>query len=237
MLSEVGPQPEKIRNLFSSISNTYDLANDVITGGRARSWRKDVVKWSGAFEGHHVLDCASGTGDLALEFKNIVTESGRVVASDFCAEMLEKVKPKAVAKGLVVETVLADAEQLPFSDRSFDICSISYGIRNVSRPLLALSEMARVVKKNGVVVILETGQIQTPVLGSAMRFYFRNVVPRLGGWVSGNRQAYEYLNQSSSAFPCREEFLDLMKQTGKFAKLEYKSLMGGASYMYRGLVI
>ena len=230
------PNPEYTRKLFGSISTTYDKANDVITFGMAHSWRKKLVEWSGVKPGECVLDCATGTGDLALEFKRAVEENGQVIGTDFCKEMLELAPEKAAKAGLEVEFELANVMNLQFKDNSFDATSIAYGIRNVSNPIKALSEMARVTKKDGVVMILETGETQTPLLKNAIQLYFKHVVPRLGGLVSGNRQAYEYLNQSSSAFPCKEDFLTLMQKTKKFKRLEYKSLMGGASYIYKGTV-
>ncbi|MCB9025852.1 MAG: ubiquinone/menaquinone biosynthesis methyltransferase [Bdellovibrionaceae bacterium] len=228
--------PAEIKNLFANISNTYDLANDVITFGKAHSWRKKLVQWSEASRGNDVLDCASGTSDLALEFKKVVGEKGRVVSSDFCPEMLEIGKQKATKADLNIEFQVGDAMQLSFTDKEFDITSIAYGIRNVKDPLKAISEMARVTKSDGFVLILETGEISTPLIGSAIQVYFKYVVPRLGGWVSGQRQAYEYLNESSLSFPCREDFLAIMEKTKKFKKLEYKTLMGGASYIYKGTV-
>lgn len=230
------PNPEYIKDLFGSISSTYDKANDVITFGMAHSWRKKLVEWSGAKSSDRVLDCATGTGDLAIEFKKIVTETGYVIGTDFCPEMLEKAPLKAEIENLDIDFELADAMSLTYKDDTFDITSIAYGIRNVSNPIKALSEMARVTKKEGVVMILETGETQTPLLKGAMGLYFKHIVPRLGGLVSGNREAYEYLNKSSSSFPCKDDFLELMRKTKKFKRLEYKSLMGGASYIYKGTV-
>jgi demethylmenaquinone methyltransferase/2-methoxy-6-polyprenyl-1,4-benzoquinol methylase len=233
-LNRQGPDPEQIRDLFSSIAKGYDRANDVITFGLARSWRKQVVRWSGVKPGNKVLDCATGTGDLALDFKEAVGPSGEVTGSDFCAEMLELAPAKARRRGLDVKFEIADAMSLPYPDKYFDVVSIAYGIRNVADPVKALSEMARVCKPGGRVMILETGDTQMPLLHSAVQFYFKRVVPRLGGWVTGRPQAYEYLNQSSLRFPSRDRFIELMKQAGKFAQCEYRSLMGGASFIYRG---
>lgn len=232
--SSRGPDPEQIRNLFSSIAKGYDRANDVITFGLARSWRRQVVKWSGAKPGDRILDCATGTGDLALDFKPAVGPKGEVLGTDFCAEMLELAPAKAKARGLDVKFEIADAMTLPYADDTFDVVSIAYGIRNVADPVKALGEMARVCKPGGRVMILETGDTQMPVLHSAVQFYFKNIVPRLGGWVTGRPKAYEYLNKSSLSFPSRERFIELMKRTGKFRSCEFKSLMGGASFIYRG---
>ncbi len=226
-----GPKADEIKNLFTSVAHGYDRANDVMTMGLARLWRRKVVRWSGAREGQSVLDCATGTGDLAFEFKRAVG-NGKVIGTDFCPAMLEHAPKKGAASGLPVEFRTADAMNLPFPDATFDICSIAYGIRNVENPARALSEMARVVKRGGYVMVLETGSAIFPLFD----LYFRYVVPRLGGWVTGRREAYEYLNRSSSQFPCQSEFLRLMEGTGRYDRLEDDSLMGGASFVYRGRV-
>lgn len=229
-----GPDPQKIQDLFSSIAMGYDRANDWITFGLAHSWRKTLVRASGAKSGDHILDCATGTGDLAIEFKKTVGHKGQVIGTDFCAEMLALAPQKAKAKGLDIQFEIADAMKLPYADNTFDVVSIAYGIRNVADPVQALREMARVCKPNGRVMVLETGDAQWPLIQKAVQLYFKTVVPRVGGWVTGRPQAYEYLNQSSLKFPSRERFIQLMNSTGCFYKLSYRSLMGGASFIYRG---
>jgi demethylmenaquinone methyltransferase/2-methoxy-6-polyprenyl-1,4-benzoquinol methylase len=231
-----GPQPEEIQSIFSAVADGYDKANDAMTFGLARRWRRQLVNWSGVRAGQTVLDCATGTGDLALEFKKVVGHGGRVVGTDFCREMLSKAPPKAAQLGLEVDFQWADAMNLPFTDASFDVASIAYGIRNVRDPQRALSEMARVVKPGGHVMVLETGDSANSVLKRAFDFYFQKVVPRIGGWVTGKRFAYEYLNRSSRGFPSRDRFVQIMNATGRFAECECRVLMGGASYLYRGTV-
>jgi demethylmenaquinone methyltransferase / 2-methoxy-6-polyprenyl-1,4-benzoquinol methylase len=229
-----GPQPEFIKDLFSSISGSYDKANDVITLGLARNWRKNVVHWSGASEGQRVLDCATGTGDLAIEFKKAVGQTGKVIGCDFCADMLKVAPAKAKRENVNVIFELGDVTALNYPDEEFDISSIAYGIRNVRDPVRALKEMARVIKPGCYVMVLETGETDTPVIKRMVNFYFEHVVPRLGGWVSGRREAYEYLQNSSRSFPSGEDFLELMRSTGVFSQVECRKLMGGASYIYRG---
>lgn len=230
----VGQEPKFIKNLFSEVAGTYDRANDVMTMGLARLWRRELVNWSGASEGQLVIDCATGTGDLAIEFKKAVG-SGIVLGTDFCEEMLKHAPAKALSAGLDIDFEIADAMNLKYPDSSFDISSIAYGIRNVADPVKALSEMARVVKPGGVVMVLETGDVQTPVLKPLMKLYFKHMVPLLGGMVSGKKWAYQYLNKSSQSFPSGEEFLKLMRSTGYFSVCQYRSLMGGASYIYKAV--
>lgn len=230
------PNPETIRHMFSKVAANYDKANSVLSVGIHHLWRKKLVKWSGAKAGQAVLDCATGTGDLAIEFKKAVGQNGKVVGTDFCAEMLIPAPGKAKAAGLDIEFAQADVTQLSYADASFDISSISFGIRNVGDPVKGLSELARVVKPGGYVMVLEFGQVDLPVFGPLYNFYSNKVLPTIGGWVTGQKDAYEYLQKSSAAFPCREDFVALMKQTGRIDKVEYKSLTGGIAYIYKGQV-
>jgi len=231
-----GPKSEEIKHLFASVAQGYDKANDAMTLGLAHLWRRKLVVWSEAKPGDQVLDCATGTGDLALEFKRVVGASGRVIGTDFCQEMLELAPPKAQKAGLDIDFQIADAMKLPFADKQFDVCSIAYGIRNVSDPEKALSEMARVVRPGGRVMILETGDSPDHALRPFFDFYFRKVIPRVGGWMTGKRFAYEYLNNSSRGFPSRERFVELMQATGRFESCDFRVLFGGASFLYRGIV-
>lgn len=229
------PNPEKIHNMFSKVAARYDLANTVLSVGVHHLWRKKLVRFSSAKLGDSVLDCATGTGDLAIEFACTVGPSGRVVGTDFCADMLASAPKKALSKNLKIQFETADVMNLQYPDQSFDIASISFGIRNVADPVRALQEMARVVKPGGKVVVLEFGQATIPGFSQAYRFYSEQVLPIIGGLVTGQRQAYQYLQKSSAHFPCREEFLDLMKKTGAFSEMKYESLTGGIAYLYLGV--
>jgi demethylmenaquinone methyltransferase/2-methoxy-6-polyprenyl-1,4-benzoquinol methylase len=228
--------PEKIRQMFSKVAPNYDRANSVLSGGVHHLWRKKLVKISGAKPGQAVLDCATGTGDLALEFKRAVGPTGRVVGTDFCAEMLASAPAKSAQMGLQVEWSQADAMNLQFKDNEFDFTSISFGIRNVADPEKALKEMARVTKPGGSVLVLEFGQVEIPCFSQLYNFYSQKVLPIIGGFVTGQQQAYKYLQESSAEFPCRGEFLKLMEQTGSLEETKYWSLTGGIAYIYKGVV-
>lgn len=224
---------EFVKNLFGDISETYDTANDVITFGMARLWRKKLVSLSEAKAGDKILDCATGTGDLALAFKRVVGETGQVIGSDFCPGMLAVAPDKAKKFNLDVTFELGDVLNLKYANQEFDICSIAYGIRNVANVAKALQEMARVTKPGGYVMILETGEIENPVLRKGIRFYFEKFVPKLGGWVSGKPEAYEYLQVSSGQFPSKEDFCLVLDAVKCFSEVSCTTLMGGASYIYK----
>lgn len=226
---------EAVHTMFSDIAPRYDLANSILSLGVHHAWRSLTVKESGARPGGHVLDCATGTGDLALAFKRAVGPTGRVVGTDFNADMLSFAPAKAKRKGLNVEFEVADAMKLPYADATFDVASISFGIRNVDVPAVALGEMARVVRPGGRVVVLEFGQ-PNGLMGLTYRWYSKNIIPFIGGLVTGHREAYEYLPKTAAAFPCREEFLELMKSTGRLVDCRYRSLTGGIAFLYVGTV-
>tara|TARA_B100001248_G_scaffold261746_1_gene254039 strand:+ start:45281 stop:45985 length:705 start_codon:yes stop_codon:yes gene_type:complete len=227
-----GPEREKIRSMFDEIAGSYDKANDVMSLGIHHIWRQKLVNFSGAELGQDVLDCATGTGDLAIAFKKAVGQ-GRVVGTDFSSGMLEPAPNKAKKLGLEIEFSVADVMDLPFAENEFDIASISFGIRNVQDPVQAMSELARVVKPGGKVMILEFGQPKIPVFSQAFQFYSKNVLPKIGGWLSGKTSAYEYLENSSAKFPCREDFLAMASKAYPFAKMQYIPVSGGIAYIYK----
>ena len=225
----------EVREMFSTIAPRYDVTNQVLSLGVHRSWRAVAVKASGATAGSAVLDCATGTGDLALAFKRAVGESGRVRGTDFCKEMLGPAPAKAAAAGLQVDFEVADALALPYPDGTYDVASISFGIRNVDDPRACLREMARVVKPGGRVVVLEFGQ-PGGIFGAVFRFYSRHVIPLIGGMLTGNRAAYEYLPRTSAAFPAGDNFLALMEAAGAFSERRAIPLTFGTAYVYVGTV-
>jgi demethylmenaquinone methyltransferase/2-methoxy-6-polyprenyl-1,4-benzoquinol methylase len=225
----------EVRQMFSSIATRYDVTNEVLSFGIHRLWRRAAVRYSGAKPGDSILDCATGTGDLALVFKRKVGASGRVVGTDFCPEMLQSAPAKAQKEGLAVEFQVADAMALPFADDTFDVASIAFGIRNVDDPVKCLKEMARVVKPGGRVVVLEFGQPQG-AFGSLFRFYSKTIMPAIGGLLTGNRAAYEYLPRTAAAFPAGEKFLGLMDQAGAYRERVANPMTFGTSYVYVGTV-
>ena len=216
--------------MFASIARRYDRANTVLSGGVHHLWRRKAVRLSGARRGDAVLDCATGTGDLAIAFAHAVGSEGRVVGTDFVAEMLTVARVKAPA----ITFEVADVTNLPYGDASFDVASISFGIRNVGDPEKGIAEMSRVLRPGGRVVVLEFGQPRSRAFGALYDFYRRNVLPRIGGIVTGDQNAYEYLERSASRFPCGDDFVALMKRSADFDSVEYVPLTFGIAYLYIG---
>jgi len=226
---------EKVRNMFADIAGDYDRINSILSFGVHNAWRKKTVLESGASPGDDVLDCATGTGDLALEFKKTVGKDGYVLGTDFCKEMIEYAPAKAREKNMDVDFQVADAMNLPFPDNRFDISSIAFGIRNVDDPVVCLQEMARVVKPKGKVVILEFGQ-PTGFIRFPYQLYSKHIMPAIGGWLSGNREAYTYLPETSAAFASGESFLELMSEANVFDSKKAVKCTGGIAYIYVGSV-
>ena len=220
----------KVKNIFSSIAHRYDLANSLLTFGMDSSWRKKVVRFSQVSKDSCVLDCATGTGKLAFEFLNHLGEQGKAVGVDFCEDMLNQIQKKDAR----VSFQKADILNLPFSDKTFDVTSIAYGLRNLSDMEKGIKEMARVTKK--FLMILETGAPSNIFLRPLIRLYTSLVVPLLGGLVTGNFSAYRYLNSSSKNFPSDQEMILLLKQTNCFKNVECFPLLGGASFIYKAEV-
>lgn len=230
MTNYTGPDPNRIRSMFASISARYDRTNTVLSGGVHHLWRKRAVRAAGVRPGDAVLDCASGTGDLAIAFKKAVGEEGRVVGTDFVPEMLEIARTKSPG----VEFEVADVTGLPYADGTFDVSSISFGIRNVSDPGKGIAELARVVKPGGRVIVLEFGQPRGRAFGALYRFYNRHILPRLGGLLTGDRAAYTYLQTSASRFPSGDDFVKLMHESARFSSIECRPLTFGIAWLYVG---
>lgn len=222
--------------MFASVARSYDRANQVLSLGLHHRWRRAAVRLGGAGPGDRVLDCATGTGDLAIEFRRAVGPTGDVVGADFCDEMLALAPAKAERAGAPVRFETADLLALPYAGGSFDVVSVAFGIRNVEDPVRGLREMARVARPGGRVVVLEFGQPGGALFGPLYRWYSRAVLPRVGGWISGRRSAYEYLERTSSSFPAGAAFTCLMRSTGVFDDVREHALTGGVAYVYVGRV-
>lgn len=223
----------EVRAMFDRIAPRYDLLNRTMTAGLDGRWRRAAAAAADLAAGDSALDCCTGTGDLAFELASRVTGSGRVVGLDFAEEMLVRARAKAAARGAAVEFVQGDALALPFETGAFDAATVAFGIRNVSDLDAGLSEMARVVRPGGRVVILE---ITTP--RRLRRFYevwFDRVVPRLGRVLGRDGDAYAYLPASVRRFPEPPELAARMSAAG-LTDIRWRPLAGGIVALHHGRV-
>ena len=222
--------PRSIQTMFAAISSRYDLTNAILSLGTHHLWKRKLIEASGLFPGARILDCATGTGDLAFAFEAKSRGKAQIIGTDFCEEMLKEARKKATQRNSSVYFEWADATELPYSDDSFDIASISFGIRNTSDPKKVLSELSRVVQPGGKVLVLEFGQPSSPTLNWIFGLYAEHILPRLGGWITGKPEAYAYLRHSSCEFPCGKKFLELA--THAYSHIQSKKLYGGIAYLY-----
>jgi demethylmenaquinone methyltransferase/2-methoxy-6-polyprenyl-1,4-benzoquinol methylase len=217
--------------MFAAIAQHYDRLNSVLSFGLHHRWRWQAVRCSGIRPGAHVLDLCSGTADLALGFARHLHGEGYVIATDFCHAMLVRGVHKAIRQQAALVFALADAQRLPFCDTSFDCVSVAFGLRNVDCLALALCEMYRVLRPGGVALVLEFGQPQGMVFGPVYRWYARHILPCLGGWVSGHRDAYTYLPRTAAVFPAGARFVSEVTAQG-FTNVQAQPLTGGVVYLY-----
>jgi demethylmenaquinone methyltransferase/2-methoxy-6-polyprenyl-1,4-benzoquinol methylase len=220
---------EYIRKMFAGISPRYDLLNHLLSMGRDRYWRRFAVS---KLPSGYILDVCSGTGDVAIEVSN--KNKNQVIASDFCDEMLQLCEKKIKKQNIGnIRCIQSDAENLSFKDGTFDGAIVAFGIRNVADIKKSLSEMNRVVKKGGKVVILEFSQPGNKIFRSVYYLYFHKILPLAGAIISKKEGAYSYLPSSVMAFPERDEFVRLMKGAG-LSEIVFYDLTFGIVTVYAG---
>jgi demethylmenaquinone methyltransferase / 2-methoxy-6-polyprenyl-1,4-benzoquinol methylase len=224
---------EFVREMFDSVAEKYDLLNHVLSMGIDVVWRKRATKLLKLVKGDSHLDLACGTGDFAIEvFK---TYQVPVIASDFSNEMLKhadiKFKNKFNSENLT--TKWADAEDLPFDDNSFTGVTIGFGIRNFGDKEKSLTEIFRVLKKSGRLVILEFSTIRTPIIGKIFELYFKYILPRIASLFTANKKAYTYLPDSVDTFPDQNSFCKMIELAG-FQKVHYKNYHFGIASVFYG---
>jgi len=212
--------------MFDGVAKNYDKANDLLSFGSARIWRKKVAKLVNSQPGQNILDLAAGTGSSSIAF---LREGVKVVAADFSTGMLEEGKKRHPE----LEFVFADASSLPFADQEFDTVTISFGIRNVEKTEVALSEMLRVLKPGGKLVVCEFSRIPNKLLHTLYRFYLRNILPTLSAVVSKTPEAYSYLAESIDAWPSQQELVKIIELAG-FESVSYLNQTFGIVAIHSG---
>lgn len=222
----------RVRAVFDSVAPRYDLMNDLMSAGLHRVWKAFTVAISGARTGDRVLDVAAGTGDLSRAFARRVGPTGVVVMSDINGAMLRAGRDRLIDAGVLVPSVLCDAEKLPFADATFDLVSVAFGLRNMTHKDIALREMRRVLRPGGKLLVLEFSRPWEPLRG-AYDLYSFQVLPRLGKLVAGDAQSYQYLAESIRMHPDQQTLAQMMRDAG-FGHVDWHNLSAGIVALHIG---
>ncbi len=234
---ETIPEAEKagrVQDVFTSVASRYDLMNDLMSAGIHRAWKASMVDWLAPRNGQRLIDVAGGTGDIALRFLRRAPMASAVVC-DMNEGMLASGRRRAKAKRLAdrLDWVVGDAMALPFDDGSFDLCTIGFGIRNVTRPTVALDEAFRVLRTGGRLMILEFSHVRHSGLRALYDAYSFNVIPAMGRLIVNDRASYRYLVESIRRFPDQDSFADMIRTAG-FDRVKYRNLSMGVVVLHSG---
>ena len=234
---ETVPESEKagrVQGVFSSVASKYDIMNDVMSVGIHRIWKDAMMDWLAPRPGQRLLDVAGGTGDISFRFLKRAGH-GHSTVLDITESMLVEGRKRAEAERMSdsLNWVVGDAMALPFESNTFDVYTISFGIRNVTRPQEALNEAFRVLKPGGRLMVLEFSQLPNPMMQAAYDAYSFNVIPRMGQLIAGDRDSYQYLVESIRNFPDQDTFLDMVRQAG-FGNAKYRNLSMGIAALHSG---
>ncbi|EWS65144.1 bifunctional demethylmenaquinone methyltransferase/2-methoxy-6-polyprenyl-1,4-benzoquinol methylase UbiE [Hydrogenophaga aromaticivorans] len=224
---------QHVRSVFDSVAPKYDVMNDLMSAGLHRIWKRYTLTVANPQPGQQVLDIAGGTGDLSLAFAAKVGPTGRVVHTDINEAMLREGRNRLLDKGVVLPTMVCDAEKLPFASESFDFVSVAFGLRNMTHKELALAEMHRTLKPGGKLLVLEFSRVAKP-LEKAYDWYSFNILPKLGKLVANDEHSYRYLAESIRMHPGQEELRQMMKSVG-FGHVDVHNLSAGVVALHVGI--
>jgi len=230
---EENAKAQRVRKVFDSVASNYDLMNDLMSSGLHRAWKAYTVMVANLRQGDRVLDIAAGTGDLALAFAPEVGRTGQVVHTDINEAMLRVGRDRLIDAGVILPTVVCDAERLPFQEGYFDLVSVAFGLRNMTRKEAALSEMCRVLRPGGRLLVLEFSKVAPP-LEKLYDWYSFKVLPRLGQWVAGDADSYRYLAESIRMHPGQQALKAMMMKSG-FNHVDFHNLSGGVVALHVGI--
>ena len=225
---------ERVQGVFSSVASKYDVMNDVMSMGIHRIWKDAMMDWLAPRPGQRLLDVAGGTGDISFRFLKRAGH-GHATVLDLTESMLIEGRQRAEADQMSesLDWVAGDAMSLPFEDNTFDVYTISFGIRNVTRPQEALNEAYRVLKPGGRLMVLEFSQLPNDGLQKLYDLYSFNIIPRMGKLIANDYDSYQYLVESIRKFPDQETFLGMVHTAG-FENVKYRNLSMGIAALHSG---
>ncbi len=234
----VDEKEKLVGKVFSNVAGKYDIMNDAMSLGVHRLWKKSFVRKAKLRKGMKCLDVAGGTGDIAMLMAGDVGDRGEVVIFDINKAMLDEGRERTIDKGFLgsLKFVQGNAELLPFNDDSFDIATVSFGIRNVTRLDKAFKEMTRVVRPGGKVMCLEFSHPTSNIFSKIYDYYSFNVIPEIGGMITDDKDSYRYLVESIRKFPDQEKLKIIMEEAGLY-KVKYCNLTNGVAAIHYGYKI
>jgi len=227
-----------VRGVFESVAQRYDLMNDLMSGGIHRLWKRTMIDWLRPRAGQQFIDVAGGTGDVAMRIFERIGASGpvagsRIVVCDLTPSMLAIGRDRALDRGMLrgIEWINGDAQRLPFADRTFDACTIAFGLRNLTHLDDALAEVRRVLKPGGHFLCLEFSHVAVPILDRLYDLYSFQILPMLGQIVTQDRAAYQYLVESIRRFPRQGELSQRIVSVG-LDRVVFRNLTGGIAALH-----
>ena len=224
-------QIDLVSEVFSSVSNKYDLMNDIMSLGVHRIWKKNMIDWMNPQKGDHLIDVASGTGDIAKSFLERTIFEGKVTCVEPNIDML-RIGKKKLKNFSKINWVCSEAEKLPFNSETFDIYSVSFGIRNFSNISKSLEEANRVLKTGGKIFCLEFSKVENEMLKKLYKTYSKSI-PYVGKYVTGKLEPYQYLIDSIDKFYNQDDLSKIFEKSG-FYKVSYRNLSGGIASIHSG---
>lgn len=222
----------KVREVFASVAPRYDAMNDLMSGGLHRVWKKFTIDLANVKPGEKVLDVASGSGDLTMTFAK-AAGAANVWQTDINEAMLKVGRDRLINQGLSCPVALCDAEKLPFASESFDLVTVAFGLRNMTHKEIALSEMTRVLKTGGRLLVLEFSKVHE-ALKKPYDLYSFNLLPLMGKYVAKDEASYRYLAESIRMHPDQETLRDMMSAAG-LSRVEYFNLTAGIAALHKGI--